>query len=71
LNPRRSNTHPNGTTQAALFSVYIVSIGKRTPRDAGQDAADLCTLPNSLNRSNEIACNFGLTERQERRKHTQ
>jgi len=55
-------------TQEAVSSAYIVSIGKRTPRDAAQDAAELCRLPNSLNRLNEIACNFGLTERQERRK---
>ena len=31
-------------------------------------ATELCRLANSLNRLNEIACNFGLTERQERRK---
>jgi len=55
-------------TQEAVLSAYIVSIGKRTPRDAAQDAAELCRLANSLNRLNEIACNFGLTERQERRK---
>jgi hypothetical protein len=53
-------------TQEAILSAYIVSIGKRTPRDAAQDAAELCRLANSLNRLNEIACNFGLTERQER-----
>src|SRR5205807_9424479 len=56
--------------QEAVLSAYIVSIGKRTPRDAAQDAADLCSLANSLNRLNEIACNCGLTERQERRKQT-
>lgn len=28
-------------TQEALLSGYIVSIGKRTPRDAAQDAAEL------------------------------
>jgi hypothetical protein len=55
-------------TQEAIVSAYIVSIGKRTPRDAAQDAAELCRFANSLNRLNEIACNFGLTERQERRK---
>lgn len=55
-------------TQEALLSAYIVSIRKRTPRDAAQDAAELCRLAPSLNRLNEIACNFGLTERQERRK---
>ncbi|MGC1107006.1 MAG: hypothetical protein WA876_10740 [Candidatus Acidiferrales bacterium] len=55
-------------TQEALVSAYSVSIGKRTPRDAAQDAAELCRLANSLNRLNEIACNFGLTERQEQRK---
>jgi hypothetical protein len=47
---------------------HIASIGKRTPRDAAQDAAELCRLANSLNRLNEIACNSGLTERQERYK---
>jgi hypothetical protein len=45
-----------------------VSIGERTPRDAAQDAAELCRFATSLNRLNEIACNFGLTERQEQRK---
>jgi len=55
-------------TQEAVLSAYIASIGKRTPRDAAQDAADLCRLANSLNRLNEIARNCGLTERQERRK---
>ena len=55
-------------TQEALLSAYIVSIGKRTPRDAAQDTAELCRLASSLNRLNEIACNDGLTERQERRK---
>src|SRR5207237_1769030 len=55
-------------TQEAVLSAYIASIGKRTPRDAAQDAAELCRLTNSLNRLNEIACNSGLTERQERRK---
>jgi hypothetical protein len=54
-------------TQEAIVSAYIVSIGKRTPHDAAQDAAELWRLANSLNRLNEIACNFGLTEQQERR----
>jgi hypothetical protein len=51
-------------TQEAVLSAYIASIGKRTPRDAAQDAADLCRLANSLNCLNEVACNSGLTERQ-------
>ena len=55
-------------TREAVLSAYIASIGKRTPRDTAQDAAELCRLANSLNRLNEIACNFGLTERQEQRK---
>ena len=55
-------------TQEAVLSAYIASIGKRKPRDAAQDAAELCRLATSLNRLNEIACNSGLTERQERRK---
>jgi len=54
--------------QEAVLSAYTASIGKRTPREAAQDAAELCKLANSLNRLNEIACNCGLTERQERRK---
>jgi hypothetical protein len=37
-------------------------------RDAAQDAAERCRIANSLSRLNEIACNSGLTERQERRK---
>jgi hypothetical protein len=53
---------------AAGGSAYLAPIEKRTPRDAAQDAAELCRLANSLNRLNEIACNCGLTERQERRK---
>ena len=55
-------------TQEAVLSAHIVSIGKRAPRDAAQDAAALCRSANSLSRLNEIACNSGLTERQERRK---
>ena len=55
-------------TQEALLSTYIASIGKRTPRDAAQDATELCRIANSLSRLNEIACNDGLTDRQERRK---
>ena len=55
-------------TQEAVLSAYIASIGKRTPREAAQDATELFRLANSLNRLNEIACNSGLTERQERRK---
>jgi hypothetical protein len=42
-------------TQEALLSAYIVSIGKRTPRDAAQDAAELCRFADSLNRLNEFA----------------
>ncbi|HKS80840.1 MAG TPA: hypothetical protein VJR23_04990 [Candidatus Acidoferrales bacterium] len=56
------------STQEAVLSAYIVSIGKRTPREAAQDAAELCRFANSLNRLSEFACNCGLTERQERRK---
>ena len=54
--------------QEAGLSAYIASIRKRTPREAAQDAAELCRLATSLSRLNEIACNSGLTERQERRK---
>ena len=57
-------------TQEAVLSAYIVSIGKRRPRDAAQGAAELCRLATSLGRLNEIACNSGLTERQERRKQS-
>jgi hypothetical protein len=53
-------------TQEAVLSAYIVSIGKRTPREAAQDATEFCRLANSLNRLNEIACYSGLTERRER-----
>src|SRR6266705_3848094 len=55
-------------TQEALLSAYIASIGKSTPREAAQNAAELCRLANSLSHLNEIVCNCGLTERQERRK---
>jgi len=47
-------------TQKAVVSAYIAPIGKRTPRDAAQDAVELYRLANSLNRLNEIACNDGL-----------
>lgn len=56
------------STQEAVLSAYIASIGKRAPWQAAQDAAELCRLANSLNRLNEIACNTCLTERQGRRK---
>ena len=45
-------------TQEAVLSAYIASIAKRTPREAAQDAAELCRLATSLNRLNEIACNL-------------
>ncbi|MGB2591843.1 MAG: bifunctional (p)ppGpp synthetase/guanosine-3',5'-bis(diphosphate) 3'-pyrophosphohydrolase [Candidatus Acidiferrum sp.] len=47
-------------------AVLSAPIGKRAPRDAAQDAAELCILANLLNRVNEIAGNSGPTERQER-----
>ena len=31
-------------TQEAVLSAYIASRGKRTTRDAAQDAAELCRL---------------------------
>jgi hypothetical protein len=49
-------------TKEAVLSAYLASIGRRTPRDAAQDAVELCRFANSLNRLNEIACNFELTE---------
>jgi hypothetical protein len=55
-------------TPEAVLSAYIASIGKRTPREAAQDATELRKLANSLCRLNEIACNSGLTKRQEWRK---
>jgi hypothetical protein len=55
-------------TQEAVLSAYIASTGTRTPREAAQDAAELCRLATLLSHLNEIACNCGLTERQERRK---
>jgi hypothetical protein len=55
-------------TQEAVLSAYIASIGKHTPREAAHDATELCKSANSLNRLNEIACNSGLSERQEQRK---
>jgi hypothetical protein len=55
-------------TQEAVLSAYIASIGKRTPREAAHDATELWKPANSLNRLNEIACNCGLSERQEQRK---
>jgi hypothetical protein len=55
-------------TQEAVLSAYIATVGKRTPHEAANDATELCQLADSLNRLNEIACNCGLSERQERRK---
>jgi hypothetical protein len=55
-------------TQEAVLSAYIASIGKRAPCEAAHDATEPCRLANSLNRLNELACNSGLSERQERRK---
>jgi hypothetical protein len=54
--------------QEAVLFAYIASVGKRTPREAASDAAELCRLAKSLSRLNEIGCNNGLTERQEQRK---
>ena len=54
-------------SQEAVLSAFA-SIGKRTPREAAQDAAELCRLATSLSRLNEIGCNRGITERQERQK---
>ena len=34
-------------TQEALLSAYIASIGKRTPREAAQNTAELCRPANS------------------------
>ena len=56
------------TQEEAVLSAYIASIGKRTPRESARDATELCKSANSLNRLNEIACNSGLSERQERQK---
>jgi len=53
-----------------VLSVYIAPIGKRTARDASPDAAELCGFANSINHSNEIACNSGRRERQERASKT-
>jgi hypothetical protein len=56
------------TTQEAVLSAYIASLGKRTPRQSADDAQELTSLANSLSRLNELACNCGLNEQQERRK---
>jgi len=57
-------------TQEAVLSAYIASIGQRTPHEAAHDTTEICRLANSLNRLNEIACNCGLSERQEQRKQS-
>jgi hypothetical protein len=54
-------------TQEAVLSAYIVSLGKRTPRDAAQDAAKICNVARSLRRLNDTACNSGVNQRQETR----
>jgi hypothetical protein len=53
--------------QQAVLSAYIASIGKRTPREAAHDAAELYSLARALRRLNEVSCNYGLTPRQEKR----
>ena len=55
------------TTQEAVLAAYIALIGKRTPSQAAEDAAELCRLADSLNRLNETACNSGLSTQQETR----
>jgi len=54
-------------TQEAILSAYITSVGKRGPRQAADDAAEICTLARSLHRLNEAACKGGLDDRQEKR----
>src|SRR6266446_10593650 len=53
--------------QQAVLSAYIASTGKRTPREAAHDGAELCSLARALHRLNEASCNYGLTPRQEKR----
>ena len=53
--------------QQAVLSAFIASIGKRTPREAAHDAAELCRLALALHRLNETSCNYGPTPRQEKR----
>jgi len=66
LRPQRQ---PRAGVPVAHRTLYVGgTTGKRTPREAAQDAAELCRLANSFSHLNEIACNSGLTERQERRK---
>jgi hypothetical protein len=61
FNPKnRSDTHAN--EHAGGSFVYLHRVHRKA------HAAELCKRANSLNRLNEIACNSGLTEQQERRK---
>jgi hypothetical protein len=55
------------STQQAVLSAYVASIGKRSPREAAHDATELCSLARALHRLNEVSCNSGLTPRQEKR----
>src|SRR6266699_7099716 len=41
-------------TQEAVLSAYITSVGKRTPREAAQDAAELCRLSDLADSSHEL-----------------
>jgi hypothetical protein len=42
-------------TQEAVLSAYIAATGKRAPREAAQDAAELCRLVNSRSRLASLA----------------
>jgi hypothetical protein len=49
--------------QETIPSADIAASGKRCPLDAAQDATEFGSLARSLDRLNEAACNYGLTER--------
>lgn len=54
-------------SQETVLAAYIATTGKRTPLEAAQDAVELCHIARSLSRLNEIACNSGLSQRQQKR----
>lgn len=54
-------------SQETVLAAYIATTGKRTPLEAAQDATELCQIAHSLSRLNEIACNSGLSQRQQKR----
>jgi hypothetical protein len=54
-------------SQETILAAYIATTGKRIPLEAAQDATELCQIARSLRQLSEIACNSGLSRRQQKR----